>query len=42
MPQNSSDTVTNETENIEHGKEIPKERYISVEKKTEHYWWLMI
>ena len=30
--QNSSGTATNERENIEHGKEIPKERYIFLEK----------
>ena len=30
---NSSDTVTNEAKNIEHDKEIPKERYISPVKR---------
>ena len=34
-PQNSLKTVTNETESIEHDKEIPKERYISPEKRQE-------
>ena len=32
-PQNNSETVAYEIENIEHDKEIPKERYISPEKK---------
>ena len=27
LPQNSSEAVTNEKENIEHDKEMPKERY---------------
>ena len=31
--QNSSEMVTSETDNIEHDKEIPKERYISPEKR---------
>ena len=31
--QNTSETVTNGTESIEHDKEIPKERYISPEKR---------
>ena len=31
-PQNSSETITNEIINIEHDKEMPKERYISPEK----------
>ena len=31
-PHNSSETVTNKTENIEHDKEIPEERNISPEK----------
>ena len=29
FPQNSSKTFTNKVQNIEHDKEIPKERYIS-------------
>ena len=33
LPNNSSETVTNETENVEQDKEIPKERYISSEKR---------
>ena len=32
-PQNNSETVTNEAENIELDKEIPKERYISPEQR---------
>ena len=32
-PQNSSETAANETERIEHGKQILKERYISPEKR---------
>ena len=36
LPQNSSGTVTNETENIGLGREISKERNISP-KKTENY-----
>ena len=31
--QNNSETVTNEND-----KKIPKERYISPEKKTKNYW----
>ena len=31
--QKSSDTATNETGNIAHDKETPKERYISPEKR---------
>ena len=31
-PQNNSETITNE-----HDKEIPKERYISSDKKTQNY-----
>ena len=34
--RNSSKIVTNQTENIELDREIPKERYISPEKKN---WW---
>ena len=36
-PQNNSDTVTNEEENIGFDREKPKQRYISPEKKTENY-----
>ena len=32
-PQNNSETFTNEAENIELDKEIPKERYISPEQR---------
>ena len=32
-PQNSSETVTNETENIRLDRDIPKERYMSPEKR---------
>ena len=32
LAQISSDTVTNEAENIEHGKEKPKEKYVSPKK----------
>ena len=32
-PQNSSGTVTNEAENIRLDREIPKERYIFLEKR---------
>ena len=32
-PQNSSETIANEAENIEHEKEIPKRRYISPEER---------
>ena len=32
-PQNGSETVTNETENKKRNKEIPKKRFISLEKK---------
>ena len=32
-PQNNSQTVTNGTENIAHDKGIPKERYISPQKR---------
>ena len=32
-PQNNSETVTNEAENIELDKEIPKERYISPDQR---------
>ena len=32
LAQISSDTVTNEAENIEHGKEKPKEKYVSPTK----------
>ena len=35
--QNNSETVTNE-----HDKEIPEERFISLEKKTRNYWWTVI
>ena len=41
-PQTNSQTVAYEIENIEHDKEIPKERYISPEKKTKNYWWSKI
>ena len=33
LPQNSSETVTNEGENIEHDRKISKERYISFGKR---------
>ena len=33
LPQNSSETVTNETENIEYDKEIPK--YMYLQKQTQ-------
>ena len=33
LSRNSSKTVTNEAENIEHDTEIPKERYIPPEKR---------
>ena len=38
-PQNSSETITNKPENIRLHREIPKERYVSPEKKTTNYWW---
>ena len=38
LPQNSSGTVKNETENITLDREITKERCISP-KKTANYWW---
>ena len=31
--QNNSETITNETQNIKHDKEMPKERYISPEER---------
>ena len=31
LPQNNSEMIRNETENIKHDKVIPKERYISPE-----------
>ena len=34
-PKNSSETVANETEHIAVDREIPKERYISPEKRQE-------
>ena len=34
LQQNYSETVTNE-----HDKEIPKERYVSPEKRQTKYWW---
>ena len=34
LQQNYSETVTNE-----HDKEIPKERYVSPEKRQKKYWW---
>ena len=34
LPQNNSTAVTNEEGNIELDREIPRERYISSEKKT--------
>ena len=37
LQKNNSETVTNENE-----KEIPKERYISPEKRKKMYWWLEI
>ena len=40
--QNYLEKVTNEEKNIGLDKEIPKERYISPEKKTENYWWSRI
>ena len=36
LSENSSGTVRNETENIWHDREIPKERYVSP-KRTENY-----
>ena len=33
LPQNNSETITNETQNIKHDKEMPKERYISPEER---------
>ena len=36
-PQINSETVANEEENIGLDREIPRERYISPEKKTENY-----
>ena len=35
-PHNSSGTVRNETENIEHDKELLKERYVSRKKKANY------
>ena len=32
-PQNNLETITNETQNIKHDKEMPKERYISLEER---------
>ena len=34
LPQNSSETFINETENIGNDRKIPKERYISPKKKN--------
>ena len=41
QPQNSSWTVTKETENNTLGREIPKDIYIYIflEKKIGNYWW---
>ena len=39
--QNKSETVTNENDK-EIPKEIPKERYMSSEKKTGNYCWTKI
>ena len=36
-PQHSSKAFTYETENVEIDRKIPKERYISTEKKTANY-----
>ena len=33
LPQNNSKAVINEAENIEQGREIPKERYAAPDKK---------
>ena len=39
LRQNSSEKITNETENIENDKKyVKKEIYIS-RTKTENYWW---
>ena len=40
-PQNSSETVESETENIGINRKMHKERYIYPEK-TEYYWWSKI
>ena len=33
-PQNTSETVTDEAENVEHNREIPKERSQKIKQKT--------
>ena len=37
----TSQQSISETQNTDHEKEIPKERYISL-KKAENYWWFEI